>query len=271
MKKIAIMALSFALLASSCSNNTGTGTAAGAQFGSIIGSAIGGLTGGRYGRDLGTVIGMAGGAAAGAAIGSAADKKQKRQMEEYKQEAYDQYQQQQGQYPQERQFPQQGQYPRQQGDDRIDFDAPGPRDSDAARAPGATRNDNWQGSIIEQLSPDTSIEIRNVRFVTAAQDGIIRSGEQCQLIFEIMNLSGETIRDVRPTVTDITNNKYLHISPNLLIESIAPHSGVRYTANIMADKKLKDGEAVIRVSVNHGELEVSTQTQEFTVTTYRNK
>lgn len=213
MKKIVIIALSFALFVSSCSNNTGTGTAVGAQFGSVIGSAIGGLTGGRYGRELGTVIGMAGGAAAGAAIGSAADKKQKRQMEEYQQEAYEQYQQQ-------------------------------------------------QGTTIEQLSTDTSIEIRNIRFVNGAQDGIIFSGEQCQLVFEIMNLSAETIYDVRPMVTDVTANKYLHISQNLAIESIAPNNGVRYTATITADKKLDDGEAVIRVSVNHGNVEVSSQTQE---------
>ncbi|MBQ7512924.1 MAG: hypothetical protein IJS95_00870 [Prevotella sp.] len=265
MKKIVIIALAFALLVSSCSNNTGTGTAVGAQFGSVLGSAIGGLTGGRYGRELGTVIGMAGGAAAGAAIGSAADKKQKRQMEEYQQQAEEQYQQQQGQYQQ----PQAGS--QQQADDRIDFDGAGPRTTDHGGVTVAPRTDNTQGTIIEQLSPDTSLEIRNIRFINGAKDGIIYSGEQCQLTFEVMNLSTEAIRNVRPMVTDLSNNKYLKVSPNLVIESIPANSGVRYTATILADSKLKDGEATIRVSVCHGELEVSTQTKEFTLTTRKSK
>ena len=72
-------------------------------------------------------------------------------------------------------------------------------------------------------------------------------------------------------VTNLTDNKYLQVSPNLLIESITAHNGVRYTATITADKKLKDGEAVIRVSVSRGNLEVSTQTQEFTIATRKMK
>ena len=61
----------------------------------------------------------------------------------------------------------------------------------------------------------------------------------------------------------------MHISPNLHIESIAPGTGVRYTATIKADKRLKDGQAILRVAVAHHQHEQESQTQQFTLQTYR--
>ena len=113
------------------------------------------------------------------------------------------------------------------------------------------------------------MEIRNARIMDADRDGIIRAGEECKVTFEIMNRSSQILYDVQPTVVDITGNKHILISPNLHVESIAPNSGVRYTASILADKKLKDGQAVIRVGVTLGRQEMTSQMKEFVVETRR--
>ena len=70
-------------------------------------------------------------------------------------------------------------------------------------------------------------------------------------------------------VNDVTGNKNLHISPNLHVESIAPNSGVRYTATILADKKLKDGTARIRVGAMVNNLEVEASNPELLIVTRR--
>ncbi len=84
-----------------------------------------------------------------------------------------------------------------------------------------------------------------------------------------MNRSDHTLYDVLPMVNELTDNKHLHISPNLHIESIAPGTGVRYTATILADKRLKDGQAVLRVGVAHHNQEQEAQSQQFMLVTRR--
>ena len=234
MKKIALTLIGSVLLMSSCGTYTADGAAAGASFGSILGSAIGGIAGGWRGHDIGTIVGMAGGAAIGAAVGAAADQKEQQKYESYKKQREQRW---------------------DEGDDRIDFDGAGPRDDSPI-----------------SVSPRESsplIEIRNARIVDTDHDGVIRAGEECRVTFEVMNRSSMTLYDVQPTVFDVSGNKHIQISPNLHVESIAPNSGVRYTATILADKKLKDGTAIIRVGVTQGNKEITSQTREFTVQTRR--
>lgn len=90
------------------------------------------------------------------------------------------------------------------------------------------------------------------------------------MVFEIHNTSDNTVYDVCPFVEDVTGNKHINISPNLKIESIGPRQGVRYTATILADKRLKDGEIMVRVGVAQGGKEVTSQTRQFTVPTAKN-
>ena len=113
------------------------------------------------------------------------------------------------------------------------------------------------------------IIIRHARFIDANNDGILKAGEECKITFEIMNHTNHTLFDVQPTVYDVTGNKHLHISPNLLIESIAPNSGVRYTATVLAGKKLKDGTVKIRVGATLGYQGISANEQELTLVTRR--
>ena len=278
MKKIMLTWIISGLLMSSCGTYTGEGAATGAAFGSILGSAIGGISGGWRGHDIGTIVGMAGGAVVGAAIGAAADQKE--------QERYEEYQQQRAQRRNQRQYGYDDQQYRHQsgysddsgfdatnsGDDRISFDGAGPRDGKGgytAAVPHTYDPTTHPAEPGYSIKYNSLIEIRNARFIDADHDGVIKAGEECRITFEIMNRSSITLYDVQPTVFDVSGNKHIHISPNLHIESIAPNSGVRYTATVLAGKKLKDGVAVIRVGVAQGNKEITSQFKEFSLQTRR--
>ena len=89
------------------------------------------------------------------------------------------------------------------------------------------------------------------------------------MTFEMMNRSSAVIYDVLPMVVETSGNKHVHISPSILVESIMPGKGVKYTATIRGDKKLKDGQAVIRVAVRQGKNDITSQIKEFSVVTRR--
>lgn len=232
MKKTVIWMMGLALLMSSCGSYTATGAYTGGQFGHIIGSAIGGITGGGRGHDLGSLVGTVGGVAAGAAIGSAVDHAQQRKYEQRVQSA----RQQRG--GDDSGFDAQG-----RGDDRVDF--------------GLGRG----------YTQDYQLEIRNARLADGRRDGILRRGDECRVVFDIMNNSNQVVYDVHPVVEETTGNKHIHVSRNLTVEQIAPHQGVRYTANIKADRGLKSGQIAIRVSVAGRVKQLLAEPQTFRLTT----
>lgn len=247
MKKGIVIALGAAVLMSSCSSyNATTGAYAGAQFGHVIGSAIGGITGGWRGHDWGSLIGTVGGMAAGAAIGAAVDNAHEKKIE--KQRA-------------ERQAPRQQRVQRQQQPVNDDYGY-----DDSGYDPEGRGDDRIVFSD-EGVSKGSSLLIRNAGVYESKKDGVLTRGEECTVVFEIFNSTDRTIYDVRPWVEDVTGNKHINISPNLRVESIAPHRGIRYTASILADSKLKDGEILLRIGVAEGENDVSSQTRQFTVPT----
>lgn len=283
-KKGIILAISAAVLVSSCSSYAGAGAATGGYFGSILGSAIGGISGGPRGSDVGTLIGMAGGAMVGAAVGSAADQAEQKKYEEYKRDrqqrmesrnnnGYGNYNNTYGNYQYGGQD-NSGFDPNNGGDDRIEFEG--------FEQPKTTTvqptNVPVQSISVDQLKNaapgyklnyNNKVELRKALFNDADHDGIIKAGEECKLSFEIMNNSDETLYNVFPTVIEVSGNKHIHISPSLRIESIAPHSGVRYTATVYGDSRLKNGEAIINVSVSQGNRQLTTDIKEFRIRTMR--
>lgn len=249
MKKILVLSVGSMLMLSSCGTYAGAGAYTGGSFGSIIGSAIGGIAGGPRGSDVGTLIGMAGGAVVGAAVGSAADRVQQQRYEDYQ----IQRQQRRAESTQyERPSHNQVEYaPSTDGDDRLyGFD------------------ENFHSTVADaSLAP--SVEIRNPRLLDASRDGMMSPGEEVRMVFEIFNTSSKPVYRVLPTVTEVTGNKHIRISENVLVESILPGKGIRYTAVIRADSRLRDGEAVIRISVLQGNRELTSQSREFPITTSR--
>ena len=278
MKKQAIILLSAALLLGSCgSYNTNEGLYAGATFGHVIGSAIGGLAGGPRGHEWGSLIGTIGGAAAGAAIGSATDKAQQRDRAQarqqrtqrqrsnrsYNDDYYSGYSQDDSGFD-----------PQGRGNDIITFDGEGGSAGNyQGGSTGSYYNDNPVANAPAgmRIANAPALEIRNARILEAQRDGVLTRGEECRVVFEIMNNSDHPVFNVNPFVEDATGNRHVKISQNLNIESIAPHQGVRYTASILADNRLKNGEIVVRIGVAQGRREVTSQTRLFNVPTAKRK
>ena len=255
MKKFIVISLAGAMLLSSCST-TESGASNGAFFGSILGSAIGGITGGYRGSDIGTIVGMAGGAVVGAAIGQASEKEEQRKYDEYMRRRNDQ-----SGFDPNNGGDQSGFDPNNGGDDRIVMEEEVP--SNTVSLDELKRMEGFNVNINE------SIHLRHEDFSDANGDGFITPGEECKVSFEIMNNSDVEIFDVIPTVIETTGNKHIHISPTVRIESIRPHQGVRYTATVLADKRLKDGNAVIRVTVTQGRNDIASMAKEFNITCKR--
>ena len=278
MKKTMMTMLGVALLMSSCGTYTAEGAYVGAQFGTILGSAVGGISGGWRGSDIGAVVGMAGGAVVGAAIGQAADQKAEERAEVYRRERMERMERR-----AERQQEPYGAIDSDDsgfdaaggGDDRVDFGISGPSgEAPSVSAPKevpsvSAPNDGSSVSVEDLQNHRPQIELCNIRIVGNSQSGVLRAGEQCRVVFEIMNRTRHTLMDIQPIVEELSGNKHLHISPNLHIESIAPGTGVRYTATIKADKRLKDGQAVLRIAVAHHNREQESQTQQFTLQTLK--
>lgn len=253
MKNSVLLFMCAALLFTGCSSYTATGAYVGGQFGHVVGSAIGSINGGRRGYDMGSVIGTVGGIAAGAAVGAAVEKAQERKYNERMERQHPR-----GEYGKDAGY--QNRQPAVNGDydDRIVFDGEGVPGTYPADVPSYT---------VAELSRKAPLEVRNAIITDSDHNGVLTRGEKCTVQFEILNNTHSTVYDIFPLVEDVTANTHVKVSPNLRVESIAPFSGIRYTATILADKKLKDGEIVVEVGVAQGDRIVESQTKQIKVVT----
>lgn len=251
MKKVILLMLCSSLVMGSCDTYTGSGAYAGGSIGSILGSAIGGLSGGPRGSDMGTIIGMAGGAVVGAVIGSQADKAQTDREAAYQQDRVER-----------RSGSDYSNAPvtdnpeifdsNNGGDDRLyDFKGKDYTGDYSAQQPTTSMPSATVEELGARFSYSPTLEIVNARFVDDNEDNCLNRNETCKVIFEILNRGHKPVYDVVPTVVETTGNKHIFISPSIHVEKISPGSGVRYTAMVKADRKLKDGMARFCVSVIH--------------------
>ena len=281
MKKVTILAIGTVLMLSSCGTYTGSGAVTGGGFGAILGSAIGGIAGGPRGSDLGTIIGMAGGAVVGAAVGAQADEKAQRDVHDHYQRVQERKARERGVMSRQRQYNydndsdysdynDSGFDESNSGDDRLyDFHSDDYTGNYSASEP--TTKEPATSSVEElasNYSYDTNIEIVNARFIDEDRNGILTRGETGKIIFEVMNRSDKPVFDVQPCVVEADNNRHIYISPSIHVERIAPGKGIRYTAMVKADNKIKDGKALFCLSVLQGNEKISKVT-EFTVATKR--
>ena len=277
MKKSLTIALSSLLILSGCDTYAGSSAYLGSNIGAILGSAIGGINDGPRGSDVGTIIGMAGGAVVGAIIGNSADQRAHDEMVEHR-EAVKQrrMEQQQNEMPESNYSSNDtdnytsGFDATNSGDDRIyDFSSSDYTGNYSAQTP---KEQMPQNSSVEDLAQSftytPSIEIRNARFVDDNEDGKIQRDEICKIIFEVINRGNQPLTDVVPTVIEANGNRHIFIAPSMHIESIAPGKGIRYTAVIKADSRLKEGNARFCVSVIQGGKAIS-KVSEFNIPTIR--
>ncbi len=268
MKKVILLMLCSSLVMSSCDTYTGSGAYAGGSIGSILGSAIGGLSGGPRGSDMGTIIGMAGGAVVGAVIGSQADQAHADREAAYQQDRAER-----------RSGSDYSNTPvtdnpeifdsNNGGDDRLyDFKSKDYTGDYSAQQPTTSMPSASVEELGARFSYSPTLEIVNARFVDDNEDNCLNRNETCKVIFEILNRGHEPVYDVVPTVVETTGNKHIFISPSIHVEKISPGSGVRYTAMVKADRKLKDGMARFCVSVIHEGKSIS-KVNEFNIPTKR--
>lgn len=268
MKKVILLMLCSSLVMGSCDTYTGSGAYAGGSIGSILGSAIGGLSGGPRGSDMGTIIGMAGGAVVGAVIGSQADQAHADREAAYQQDRVER-----------RSGSDYSNTPvtdnpeifdsNNGGDDRLyDFKSKDYTGDYSAQQPTTSMPSASVEELGARFSYSPTLEIVNARFVDDNEDNCLNRNETCKVIFEILNRGYKPVYDVVPTVVETTGNKHIFISPSIHVEKISPGSGVRYTAMVKADRKLKDGMARFCVSVIHEGKSIS-KVNEFNIPTKR--
>ena len=293
MKKVILLMLCSSLVMGSCDTYTGSGAYAGGSIGSILGSAIGGLSGGPRGSDLGTIIGMVGGAAVGAAIGSQADQAKADRDAAYQQDRVERrsgYPGNTRRYPTNSGNNRSSNYGENEvydysntpvtdnpeifdsnngGDDRLyDFKGKDYTGDYSAQQPTTSMPSATVEELGARFSYSPTLEIVNARFVDDNEDNCLNRNETCKVIFEIVNRGHEPVYDVVPTVVETTGNKHIFISLSIHVEKISPGSGVRYTAMVKADRKLKDGMARFCVSVIHEGKSIS-KVNEFNIPTKR--
>lgn len=270
MKKGSVIMMGAALLVSGCTTGAGAGAYAGSSLGSVLGSAIGGIVGGPHGSDVGTIFGMAGGAVVGGALGDAAEKKQAQEQHEVLSRRNQRIQREKAQHRSAQQYdddtyasgnsanyvgddfdPSQMVDNSNSGDDRIDFGAPS---SSGANVPmsNAPSSQSVDASRVEQIfgnvKGDGKLTIRNVRFADSNGDGMLSGDEIGQVSFEIYNETAAPIYNFDPSVVEAEANKRIYISPSVRVENIMPGQGLRYTATVKADRRIKDGEIRLLVS-----------------------
>lgn len=238
-----------ALLVSSCTTGAGAGAYAGSSLGSVLGSAIGGIVGGPHGSDVGTIFGMAGGAVVGGALGDAAEKAQRRSAQQYDDDTYASGNS--ANYVGDDFDPSQMVDNSNSGDDRIDFGAPSSSGTNATM-PTASPSQSVDASRVEQIygkaKSDGKLTIRNVRFADSNGDGMLSGDEIGHVSFEIYNETDAPIYNFDPSVVEAEANKRIYISPSVRVENIMPGQGLRYTATVKADRRIKDGEIRLLVS-----------------------
>ena len=268
MKKGSVIMMGAALLVSSCTTGAGAGAYAGSSLGSVLGSAIGGIVGGPHGSDVGTIFGMAGGAVVGGALGDAAEKAQRRSAQQYDDDTYASGNSRgysnganSGNYVGDDFDPSQMVDNSNSGDDRIDFGAPSSSGANAtmgnapmSNAPmgNASSSQSVDASRVEQIygnaKSDGKLTIRNVRFADSNGDGMLSGDEIGRVSFEIYNETAAPIYNFDPSVVEAEANKRIYISPSVRVENIMPGQGLRYTATVKADRRIKDGEIRLLVS-----------------------
>jgi len=212
-----------------CLSSCGTYTEAGAATGGWFGSIIGSAIGGIAGGQRGSDIGTLVGMAGGAAVGAAVGQA----ADKAEQKRIEEYRQR-----------------------RIDRD-----EWHNHPAYGYPDSRGYDARIPDEL------EIQRLMFMDANHDYVLTRGEEARVVFEIFNNSDKPLYRIRPNVSEINGNRHIEVSDDVMIESIAPGKGIRYTALVRADNRLRDGEAVFRICVFQGNKKIVSQTRDLRIQT----
>lgn len=94
------------------------------------------------------------------------------------------------------------------------------------------------------------MDLRNLRFIDETRNQTLNRRETCELVFELMNVTNRPLHNVVPYIAETNGNPHIYLSPSTRIERINPGEGIRYTAMIKTDNRLKAGTARFRIAVS---------------------
>ena len=112
----------------------------------------------------------------------------------------------------------------------------------------------------------SGLRVTNIRFIDDNRNHTIDAGENCKLVFDIVNEGDVSAYNITPIVEEVSGMKHIGISPSAQISYLPQGDKVRYTATIAGGKRLKSGEAVFRVYTTESNGAISV-TQEFSLPT----
>lgn len=119
---------------------------------------------------------------------------------------------------------------------------------------------------ISSVSLNTSsVRLENFHFVDANNNQAIDRGEECKVMFDVVNTGNSTVRDVTPQMEVVNGAKGLLLGGATTIESIPAGERVTYSVPVIA-KKVKSGEAVFQAYATEANGAV-TETIEFSLPT----
>lgn len=101
-------------------------------------------------------------------------------------------------------------------------------------------------------SPYNNITIENIRLVEGYSNNCIDADEHSKLIFDIRNVGNDYVYDIAPVIT-VSGTKQIYLSPTAIVSELGPGKAVRYSAEVVATKKLKTGVVDFNISFSNGD------------------
>ena len=104
------------------------------------------------------------------------------------------------------------------------------------------------------------LEVSNIHFLDDNNNQRLDDGERALIVFDIYNRGAKTLYNVAPNIT--CSSKRVAVSPAATIASVLPGQGIRYTASVVAVRRLKDAPLRFTVSFGTGKQQVVVKTFE---------
>lgn len=123
-----------------------------------------------------------------------------------------------------------------------------------------------EGGSSDSYYAPSGLRVTNIRFVDANRNHTIDAGENCKLVFDIVNEGDVSAYNIVPIVEEVSGMKHVGISPSVQISYMPQGDRIRYTATVAGGKRLKSGEAVFRVYTTESNGAVS-EAHEFSLPT----
>ena len=101
-------------------------------------------------------------------------------------------------------------------------------------------------------SPYVNIEIEELRFVDDNNNRALDAEEHAKLVFIMRNVGRDYVYDIAPVIT-VTGTKEIYLSPTAIVQELGPGKAVRYQAEIIATRKLKNGTADFSIGFSDGD------------------